>query len=284
VSFIWRRAAPRVLGLGLAGLAAATAGAIPAQAGQAGGPAADSVTLSATSPVRDVTGDTLVAYGVRGKDSATVSGTVSGVAAGDVAVLLSEPFGADGFSPTGQSVTITSSSQHYAFTVSPFQATEYQVEVETPSVALPAIAASSPVRTVYVELVQRITSIHHTCAHDECTETIVADTRVPAAAYQVEAAKRWYLYLGVRRSRGKVHGVAPKYLTRSPGSTASGARQVSATEFQTVFSFRVVLHHENAEWWPNACTKDAEAADGIGLPGRHGCGARKVRYGASYLG
>jgi hypothetical protein len=281
VSTIWQRTGPRALWLGLTGLAAVAASAVPAQAAQP----ATSVTIGATAAIRTVSGDTLVAYGQRGKDSATVSGTLSGVAAGDVATLMSEPFGAAGFAPTGRSVTIISASpQRYAFTVTPSLATKYEVQVETPSVALPAIVATSPALTVYVELVQRIKSKHDTCGVEECTETIVAVTRVPAAAYQVEAAKRWYLYLGVRRSRGKVAAPPPRYLTLSTRSTASRARQVSATEFQTVFSFRVALDHEDAEWWPNACTKDTEARDGIGLPGRHSCGKRKVRYGFAYLG
>jgi len=37
-------------------------------------------------------------------------------------------------------------------------------------------------------------------------------------------------------------------------------------------------------WNWTSCNQDTEAQDGMGLPGRHGCGARRVDVSASYLG
>jgi len=37
-------------------------------------------------------------------------------------------------------------------------------------------------------------------------------------------------------------------------------------------------------WNWTSCNQDTEAQDGMGLPGRHGCGARSVDVSASYLG
>ena len=37
-------------------------------------------------------------------------------------------------------------------------------------------------------------------------------------------------------------------------------------------------------WKWTTCSKDTEAADGIGLPGHHGCGAERVLSSAPYLG
>ena len=38
------------------------------------------------------------------------------------------------------------------------------------------------------------------------------------------------------------------------------------------------------DWQALTCSKDTEAADGIGLPGHHGCGDKTVPLQYSYLG
>ena len=37
-------------------------------------------------------------------------------------------------------------------------------------------------------------------------------------------------------------------------------------------------------WDWNACSKDTEAEDGIGLPGHHGCGDERILDSAPYVG
>jgi hypothetical protein len=44
------------------------------------------------------------------------------------------------------------------------------------------------------------------------------------------------------------------------------------------------LHHKLG-YIPDACTKDTESRDGMGLPGHHRCGKRRVKVsGLTYLG
>ena len=71
---------------------------------------------------------------------------------------------------------------------------------------------------------------------------------------------------------------------RVTGSRNGSAHRIAADEFsETVtFSFRIGNDAYNWEW--TSCSKDTEAADGIGLPGHHGCGAERVLSSAPYLG
>ena len=48
-------------------------------------------------------------------------------------------------------------------------------------------------------------------------------------------------------------------------------------------SFNWGDHAWTTLYW-NACSKDAETQDGLGLPGSHGCGAERVANGTEYLG
>ncbi len=275
MSKIWRWAAP----VALAGGVVAALGVVPAEAASA----APTITIQAKNPeVPNVTGDTLVIFGFKGVQDAVISGTVTGAASGDVVTLLAEPFKAKHFTATGKPVTLTSSTQSYSFTVRPTLATRYEAQVTTGS----TVDVTSATKTVYVGLgsVFPKNGTHTKCTPTLCTETITTHTFVPAAAYRVESAKHWYLYLGVNRSRGTPSTRPPKFLILSKVSTASKARKVNAQDFQVVFTFRVAVEGKNIRWFPLACTKDDEPKDGIGLPGRHGCGDSKVPSNAIYLG
>ena len=63
-----------------------------------------------------------------------------------------------------------------------------------------------------------------------------------------------------------------------------GARRISATEFEQTLTFAFTIGNDGAAWNWNGCTKDTVSADGLGLPGSHGCGAHRVLATASYLG
>jgi hypothetical protein len=250
-------------------------GAIPAQAAPA-----DGVSLSVSSAVPRVKPYTYVLYRQGGYAIARVTADISG-ASGASAQLMARRFGARSFTPAGPPVALTSSAQVVRFEVTPSLATRYEVRVTSGS----TVDVTSASVTVYVALAQEIAAVpSKKCTATQCTERLVTDTQVPASAYKTEAAKRWYLYLGVNQSAGQPSTGAPKYLNRSGISTASAARRLSATEFKVVFTFRARVDRKNVVLYPNACTKDTESKDGLGLPGHHGCGSKRVLAGAVYLG
>jgi hypothetical protein len=268
----WRWIAP----LAVAGGLIAASGAVPAEAASA---TTYGISIHAKNPnIPNVSHDTFVVYGDRGYQNATVSGTVTGATAGDVVTLLAKPFKAKNFAPTGKPVTLASATQNYSFSVRPTLATAYEARVTTGS----TVDATSPAQFVYVALVQTVNknSYHYSkCTRTACTLNITTRTNVPASAYRTESRKRWYLYLGLNRSGT----TPPKYLSLDRNASASKAKRLSATAYQIVFSFPRIPR--NGEYpWPNACTKDAESHDGIGLPGHHDCGYKKIRSNAIYLG
>lgn len=275
MSRIWRGIVPVAAAAGLI-----AAGAIPAEAAST---ATVSITIQAKNPnFPNVTGDTVVFIGSKPLQNATVSGTVTGGTSGETVTLLAEPFKATHFTPASKPVSLTSASQNYSFSVRPTLATKYEAQVTTGS----ATDGTSKVQPVYVTLLSVFgkNDVHTKCSRTECIETIKTRTIVPASAYKDESRKHVYLYLGVNRSHGTPSTKEPKYLTLSRISSASKARKVSATAFQIVLTFKIPFDGKNIRWWPNACSKDTESRDGIGLPRPHGCGASRVRSNAIYLG
>jgi hypothetical protein len=271
---IWRWFAPVAVAGGLVAASAAAPAAATTNA---------TISIQAKNPdFPNVTGDTLVFYGVKGFQNAVVSGTVTGAASGDVVTLLAEPFKETQFAPVGKPLTLTSPTQSYSFSVRPTLATKYEAQVTTGS----TVDVTSATQPVYVALTQRTPKNGQKikCNATGCTDTITTRTFVPASAYRTESSKHWYLYLGVNRSSGKPSKRIPEFLTLSKNSGASKARRVSATDFQIVFTFRIAFDGKNIRWWAAACTKDVESKDGIGLPGHHDCGNSKVRSSLTYLG
>jgi hypothetical protein len=259
----------------LAGGLLAGVGAIPAQA-----TLAYSISASASSAVPRVKPYTYVLYKQGKYAVATISARIGGSSGGS-AQVLARRFGARRFTPIGTPVAVTSSPQVVHFSETPSVATRYEVRVTTGT----TVDVTSAPFTVYVTLAQNVIGVPgKKCTSTECSETLVTDTQVPASAYKTEAAKAWYLYLGVNESAGQPSTGAPKYLNLSRLSTASPARRISATEYKVDFTFRVKVEHKNVELFLNACTKDTESKDGLGLPGHHDCGRKQVRASAVYLG
>jgi hypothetical protein len=275
MSKIWRWVAP----LAMAGGLVAALGVVPAEAAST---AAYTVTIQAKNPhVPNVTGDTFVIFGQKTIQNATISGTVTGATSGDVVTLLAEPFKATHFTAVGAK-TLTTPTETYSFSVRPTLATRYAAQVTTGS----AIDATSKTEPVYVTLLPEVpkNGTRTKCNRTGCTETITTRTIVPASAYRTESAKHWYLYLGVNRSRGNPSIRPPKYLLLTKTATASKARKINAQDFQVILTFRIAFDGKNIRWFPNACTKDDEPKDGIGLPGHHDCGNSKVASNSAYLG
>ncbi len=269
--------------------AVAAGAAMPAQAASQ----SYTVTATATSPNypgashSKVDGYALVVYRTKPSiyhwnknwSAATVSGSVSGATAGDVATLFAEQFGAKSFTSTGHAVTLASTgTDKYSFTVTPSLETHYEVKVTTGS----TLDATSNVQTVYVSLAVDPTSVKTKCSGGHCKITGLFKDLVPPSAYNTESAKHWYFYFDLDTSLPKF----PKYLSRDRSASASKARKVNSGEFEVNITVPFSSHLANAARYTifTWCTKDDVTKDGIGLPGSHGCGASKVLTAAPYLG
>jgi len=112
---------------------------------------------------------------------------------------------------------------------------------------------------------------------------------VPASAMATELAKRWYTYVApAPGTTVKLQLLGPGNLTirqllKAVSPQVSKPRRVSATEFDLTLRFPSGYGPVLPLWHFAACTADTEARDGLGLPGRHQCGATTVPP-ASYLG
>jgi hypothetical protein len=275
MSRIWRLAAPVAVAGGL--IAAGVAPAAQAS------PAAYGVTISATSPHYPgavhgkVVGYALVVYKTPTKNlnTAVISGNVTGASSGDTATLFAEPFGAKTFTATGTRVSLTgAASQAYAFNVQPSLATHYKVEVMTGT----TVDAQSAVETVYVSAAGAENHLTEKCRGLSCTFTYRLYVGLPSSAYRTEVGKHIYLYQAL------FFGKNPTAYSLVPSATAAKAKKVNAGEFYSLITFHVKFRNHSQKWAPASCTKDTESRDGLGLPGKHGCGAKRFSAKTVYLG
>ena len=275
MSRIRRLAAPVAVAAGL--IAAGVAPAAQAS------PAAYGVTISATSPHYPgashgkVLGYALVIYkATKGSlNTAVISGNVTGAISGDIATLFAEPFGAKSFTSAGTTVTLNGApSQAYSFNVKPSLATNYEVKVTTGT----TLDATSPVQTVYVSPAGAENHFHEKCSGLNCTFTYRLYVALPRSAYRTEVGKHIYLYQALFFGRqATTYALAPK-------ATASKARKVNAGEFYSLITFHVKFRNLSQHWLPASCSKDTESRDGLGLPGKHGCGEKRFSAKTVYLG
>ena len=274
MSRIWRLAAPVAVAAGL--IAAGVAPAAQAS------PATYGVTISATSPHYPgashgkVLGFALVVYkATKGSvNTAVISGNVTGAMSGDVATLYAEPFGTKSFTSTGSTVNLTGvASQAYSFAVKPSLATKYEVKVTT----VATLDATSAVQTVYVTEGGSTTRENKKCSGTKCTVTYREYEVLPSSAYKTEVKKHLYLYDTV------IYRTVPKYIYLSGSAKASKARKVNAGEFVRALTFHVTIRR-GGFFIGVSCSKDTETVDGLGLPGKHGCGLKRFSSKATYLG
>lgn len=266
-------------------------GAIPASA--ASQISAYSATISATSPHYPgnshglVDGHALVIYrtGFEHWNTAVISGEVNGAVAGDVVTLWAQPFGAKAPAATRSALTLSPSGDTpatYRFTVTPSTATKYYVQVTTG----PTVDTTSPVTSVYVTegFGKQNPDNRTTCSGEHCRTSWRVYIVLPASARPVEAAKRWYLYyaLDTKLSQGKL----PAAVVLTKNGSTTRARKISSTEYEVTITIRFVtkLKHPARDIFGESCTKDTESKDGMGLPGHHGCGAKKITSKQIYVG
>ncbi len=262
------------------GAAAAKPGpGVPASRGSAD--AGLAITIAAASHLRPVTGDVFVYFRTPGDAAATIYGDVTGAASGDVARLYAQPFPfrRRAAAVPGTTIALSPGSAPYTFTVTPGLATRYQVRVFGTGTRPLAVSRRA---TVYVSDGEHIKG-GQKCSRPVCTEKFRAYEILPAAVIRRERAKHCYVYFSIRLSAVS-KPPRPKWLYRDASATVSKPRRITAMKFERTVSFSFRVGHDGFFWLWTPCTKDTEAADGIGLPGRHGCGRHRVPADVRYLG
>lgn len=262
------------------------------------------VTIGTTSAFKPVSGDTFVRFlGPNITPDAVISGTVAGIPAATTAAvtLLSKPFGASAFS-AGRPVTLTlaGGAGSSSFSVAPAVATTYEVQVTETAAASPSpspsssaptigsgpvLVATSAARTVYVIADRAITG-SVACARPArpvCHVNVSYTFRVPVSAIKAEMAKHLFLYSRVLLSRAG-EPPAPKLLVLNTAATRGKVRKLTIRKFAFPAHYSVRVGSESFHYLISGCLQDTESKDGIGLPGRHGCGAKAVTVPGGYLG
>ena len=252
-------------------------GQLPAVATAAVGPA---VAISATSAYQPVKGDVVVVYQGGSYASATISATVTDATVGDTATLEAQPFG--GTSTPVDSVLVSSASQTISFTpVTPDVATTYTVQLTAQGSTTPV--ATSPAQVVYVVNSGKSSGVKR-CTRPVCHETLRIVEYVPPSALKTEMAKRVYAYFGLNLGGQKIPP-SPTSVTLNAGhASVSKAKELAAGKFTFNVSYKFTIGNHSYYWQWVACAKDNEAADGLGLPGSHGCGDRRLKLNFKYLG
>ena len=275
----WHRATVVATLTGSVAIAAQLAGVVPAQA------ATPTITVAATSSIPPVTGDVFVVFQGGKYGSARIHGTITGATAGEVATLYAQRFPYTTAAKPVSSITLgaTGTATPYSFTVTPTLATRYRVELFAgKSAATPS--ATSSMQSVYVVTGGYVTG-GKSCGRPVCHETLHIYTIVPSSALGVEMSHPWYPYFGINLTTGASIPPPPRWLYLNAGhGSASGARRISAGEFENTLTFSFTIGNDAYNWAWTACVKDTVSRDGLGLPGSHGCGAPRVLRTASYLG
>jgi hypothetical protein len=277
----WRRT---VVVAGAAGVAIVAQLAAIAPATPASAAAAPRVSVAVTSHFRPVTGDVFVTFHGDTFSHAKVHGTITGAAAGEVAVLFGQVFPYNKPSVRLGSVSLTAAKMSYSFTVTPTLATRYSVRLFASGAPKSPRLATSRAVNIYVISNGFFKGGHAACARPTCHQTVRVFTIVPASILRAEMAKAIHSYFGL--SLGAVSLPPPPKLLRQYGghSRATRARRVSGTEFEHTVSFTFSIGGHSFSYAWLTCVHDTEAKDGLGLPGHHGCGAKFVPRTVAYLG
>jgi Protein kinase domain len=241
--------------------------------------------VAAKSGFAPVSGDVYVYYRQGSQSNAELSGDIKHVTKGEVAQLYAQqfpynrapvPVGSVLLHPAGQTAS-------YTFQVTPVLATRYQVEVFGSSTATTPLA-SSPTRTVYVDIESTPHGNPATCARPVCHELFRYRVPVPSPALGAVMSETVYAYFKLSLSAGKVPA-APTVLLLSAGDPqVSAPQRVSADEYEFTITYVFHVGNDAYNWSSTWCTKDIEGTDGVGLPGHHGCGDPSVPAAANYLG
>jgi hypothetical protein len=260
-----------------AAIVAQLAGVGPAQAS-----AAPTISIAATTSLKQVTGDSFVVYHIAALDSAKLHGTIANATSGEVAALYAQQFPFKTPAVRVTSITIKAATTAYSFTVTPSLATHYNVRLFANAAATSPIV-TSPVQALYVASDQSFSAAQK-CARPVCHETFQIDTYVPASALGVEMAKYAYPYFGINLGSTSVPPVPTWLYLKGANGRITSSRRISAGEFQNTLTFSFTIGTHSYNFVPSFCTRDVVTKDGLGLPGSHGCGDSRIPSNQYYLG
>jgi hypothetical protein len=271
-----RRAALVAVAAGAA-LAVQFTAIMPAQA------AGPTVTIGASSKFKPVSHDIFVVYDAGAYSKAAIHGTITG-AEGDVATLFAQQFPFKKAPVKVGSVALKTAKSSYSFPVTPTLYTKYAVRVFASKTAT-KVLATSRVQDVFVAIKQTFSApVPKDCQVPVCHQAIKVDSFAPSSALGTEMAKHVYPYFGVNLNAKKLPP-PPAYVTLNADHVrVTKTRRLSATEFTNTLTFSFTIDHDDATYVAFMCTKDVVFKDGLGLPGSHGCGARRISTLAPYVG
>jgi hypothetical protein len=243
--------------------------------------------IAARSAAAPVSGDVWVTYQGTTAANAQLYGEIKDAARGYVARLYAQPF-----PYTAKPAVVASAVLHskhkkaaYLFQVTPSVATRYYVSVFQNRTGRRSLA-TSPAATVYV-----VPSVSygppHPCTRPTCHQSFTLNVLVPAQAIATELSKPWYTYFALNLSKSAARPpAAPTVLQLGAGAPhVSAPRQVSGNEFVVTVTFSFPIGKKSGYSWQwTACAQGSVDADGVGLPGPHGCGGKTVPVAHSYLG
>ena len=272
-----------------AGLAAGLLLVMPGAPSRPPPPAAVVVPITVKSANPPLTSDVYVQYGDTDRNGrfahAEVSGELGKAASGEVAALYAQQFPYKSAPVKIGSVVVrpAGGTAGYAFQVTPTLATRYRVELFR-SRTSPAPFAVSGTATVYVVLDALLSDVPD-CTPPVCSGSMSATYLVPPSALRAEMSKTPYVYFAFNVSK-KARPPVPQRVTLGAGNArVAGVQRLSADQFMVTVTFSFAAgagYHTN--YLVLLCLKDAVTADGVGFPGRHGCGNPSLPNSASYVG
>jgi hypothetical protein len=240
------------------------------------------ISIAAKSQFKPITGEVLVVFRDGVNSTAQLSGKITGATAGQVVRLLAQPFPFKKPAVRVQSLTVaTTGTDPYTFTVKPQIATRYTVELFSDDTATTQLAASST-KPVYLTPGGSVNN-PKTCKRPVCTEVFHLRIVLPPSALPRQSRLHWFVYLGLRLSATKVPPPV-KTMTLDTKAKVSKSKRVSADTYRVTIKFSFRIANDGFRWVWTACTKDIESTDGIGLPGHHSCGNKRIKNNGAYLG
>ena len=269
----------------LAGIVTATAGVVAGLLVASSPAQAVTVPISLKSALPAVTGDVYVVYLGGAQAKAEVYGEIRKASDGDVAELYAQPFPYRKAPTRVGSVVLhpAGGAARYEFQVTPTLATRYRVELFGSSTSSAPLARSG-VSVIYVARNEKLKNTQK-CGRPTCYESLQTIILVPPSALATEMAKTLNPYFGINLASTKTVPAPPKYLYLGDANALLlASHRVSADEFTETVSLSFGVGDDAYNWSYYPCFKDTEAADGIGLPGQHGCGDQRIAYAAKYAG
>src|SRR5215813_4250567 len=202
--------------------------------------AAPTISISAKSGIKPVTGDVFVVFKAGSLSNAKIKGTVASATSGQVLQLFAQKFPfKKAPAKLGSPITLSGTSAPYSFSVTPTLHTRYQVELFTDS-SETTMVAKSAVQAVFVVAHGKVTGVKR-CRRPVCHQRIHITVTVPPSTLRTERHKAWHLYFGLHLSRTGTPSAPRRLILGGGHARVVGTRKVSSQQYAMTFtlSFRV---------------------------------------------